>query len=98
MARNKKTGGRRPVMVLLDALGKRWALRVLWELRDGPLTFRALRAAAGNLSPSVLNDRLAELRGLGIVELSDDGYQLSPAGAELGPILLSLFHWAEQHC
>ena len=35
----------RPIMVALDALGRRGALRLLWELRDGPLTFRALQTA-----------------------------------------------------
>ena len=58
-------------MALLDLLGRRWALRILWELRDGPLTFRALQAACGNLSPSVLNDRLRELREAGILELRE---------------------------
>lgn len=85
-------------MVLLDALGKRWALRILWELREGPLTFRALRQAAANVSPSVLNGRLAELRELGIVELGESGYQLSEAGDELRPILLDLNGWAQEHC
>ena len=90
-------GEGRPIMSLLDALGKRWALRIVWELRSDTLTFRALRAAAGNLSPSVLNDRLAELRDLGIVELADDGYRATDAGRELGPILLALSAWADEH-
>ena len=50
--RGSRTG--RPIMVLLDALGRRWALRVLWELRGAALTFRALQAACGGVSPSVL--------------------------------------------
>ena len=49
-------------MALLDLLGRRWSLRVLWELRDGPLTSRALRAACDEASPSVLQARLADLR------------------------------------
>ena len=43
-------------MVLLDALGRRWALRVLWELHAGDHTFRVLREACGDVSPSVLAD------------------------------------------
>lgn len=84
-------------MVLLDAIGKRWTLRILWELRDAPLTFRALRAAADDVSPSVLNGRLAELRELGIVELSDDGYAMTEAGQELGDVLMALNGWADAH-
>src|SRR6202035_4396571 len=62
--RGSQTG--RPVMALLDLLGRRWALRILWELRDGSaLTFRQLQARCGDISSSVLNDRLRELREAG---------------------------------
>ena len=57
-------------MALLDLLGRRWSLRVIWELRDGPLSFRETQARCGAISSSVLNDRLAELRAAGIVEAS----------------------------
>jgi DNA-binding HxlR family transcriptional regulator len=86
---------RRPIMRLLDLLGRRWALRVLWELRDGPRTFRALRAACDDVSPSSLNQRLTELRGLGVVDLDDAGYGLTPSGVRLGGVLLELHRWAE---
>src|SRR5262249_23052662 len=80
--RGSRTGRR--VMKVLDVLGRRWSLRVLWELRDGPLNFRALRAACDLVSPSSLNRRLAELRELGVVEAREDlGYSLTPAGGEL---------------
>jgi len=81
-------------MVLLDALGRRWALRVLWELRDGARTFRALREACDGVSPAVLNERLGELRALGLVELVDDGYALTGDGVSLGEQLVALDAWA----
>ena len=58
----------RPLMAALDLLGRRWALRVLWELRDGPLGFRALQAACDGMSSSVLRDRLRELTAAALVE------------------------------
>jgi DNA-binding HxlR family transcriptional regulator len=61
-ARVRGSRSGRPIMALLDLLGRRWALRILWELRDGPRTFRALRLACDDASPSVLNARLRELR------------------------------------
>ena len=82
-------------MQLLEVLGRRWALRALWELRDGPRTFRALREACDDVSPSSLNHRLADLRALGIVVLGDDGYTLSKPGARLSRILLELHRWSE---
>lgn len=88
---------RRPIMTLLDVLGRRWTLRVLWELRSGPLSFRALRSAADDVSPSVLNARLAELREMGVVEAEAEGYQLTASGTELSKTLLSLNAWANRH-
>jgi DNA-binding HxlR family transcriptional regulator len=87
---------RRPVMQVLEALGRRWALRILWELRAGPQTFRTLRDACDGVSPSSLNARLADLRALGAVELADDGYTLTASGRRLGAILLDLHAWAER--
>jgi DNA-binding HxlR family transcriptional regulator len=74
----------RPLPALLDLLGRRWALRVLWELRDGdPVTFRELRDRCDQMSPSVLNDRLRELREAAFVTSAPDGYVLTRQGRAL---------------
>lgn len=86
----------RPVMALLDLLGRRWCLRVLWELRDGPLTFRALRARCDDVSPSVLNTRLGELRALSLVAQTPEGYALTESGDSLGGLLGPLDQWATE--
>ena len=65
-------------MALLDLLGRRWTLRILWELRDSALTSRALREACDDASPTVLQARLADLRQAGFVELVPE--RLSPHG------------------
>lgn len=85
-------------MALLDLLGRRWALRILWELHQhGPINFRALRMMCGDISPTVLNARLTELREAGIVELRDrDGYFITTEGIELGEILRQLNIWAKR--
>lgn len=85
----------RPVMVLLDLLGRRWCLRVLWELREAPLSFRDLQSRCDALSPSVLNTRLAELREARLIEASAEGYRLTAHGRSLGAQLLRLSAWAE---
>jgi DNA-binding HxlR family transcriptional regulator len=84
-------------MVLLDLLGRRMALRILWELSiaDGPLTFRGLQAAA-QTNPSVLNKRLKELRDGRLVAHNGEGYHLSPAGKELLARFLPLHVWADE--
>ncbi len=83
-------------MVLLDLLGRRWALRVIWELREGPLSFRALQERCGGLSSSVLNERLRELREARIVELGSAGYELTGEGRELLELAAPLNGWAER--
>jgi DNA-binding HxlR family transcriptional regulator len=88
---------RRPIMSLLEQLGRKGTLRILWELRDGaPQSFRVLQANAGEMSPSVLNDRLKELRALHIVELAELGYVLTESGAELVKRLKPLNQWADR--
>ena len=91
--RGSKTG--RPIMALMDLLGRRWTLRVIWALRGEPLSFRALQAACEGMSPSVLNQRLAELREGLIVEATDAGYALTPRGRELMVLFEPINRWAE---
>jgi DNA-binding HxlR family transcriptional regulator len=84
-------------MAALDLLGRRWALRILWELREGPLTFRELRGRCDEVSPTVLNQRLAELREAGIVAHEEgSGYALAPPGRTLLDALAPLHTWAAQ--
>ncbi len=90
--RGSDTG--KPIMAALDLLGRRGALRIVWELREGRvLTFRALRAAA-ELPPGTLNTRIAELRAAGVVA-AEDGYRLSPRGMDLITALWPLMAWSE---
>jgi len=91
--RGSATG--RPIMALLDLLGRRMTLRILWELREKPLTFRALQEAAAT-NPSVLNARLKELREARLLDHTADGYALSPQGRELLATFLPLNAWADQ--
>jgi DNA-binding HxlR family transcriptional regulator len=82
-------------MALLDLLGRRMTLRILWELRDDRrLTFRALQEAA-ETNPSVLNVRLRELREAQLVAHEADGYGLTRQGKELLATFLPLHVWAD---
>jgi DNA-binding HxlR family transcriptional regulator len=84
-------------MVIFDLLGRRWSLRVLWELRDEHVGFRALQARCDQMSSSVLRDRLRELVESGIVAADDDGrYGLTDQGRKLLRALAPLSRWAEE--
>lgn len=92
--RGSKTG--RPIMALLDLLGRRWVLRIVWELREEPRRFRELQDAIG-ASPTIVNSRLAELREARLVELdADAGYRLTVLGRELLRLFLPLHLWSEK--
>ena len=85
----------RPIMALLDLLGRRWALRVIWELRVSPgPTFRELQARCDGVSSSVLAERLRELGEAGIVTHAGEGYTLTDQGRTLLALLLPLNAWA----
>ena len=84
-------------MALLDLLGRRWALRVLWELRGSPVpTFRELQSRCGDVSSSVLAQRLRELSAAGILNRSSAGYALTPEGRELLRSLAPIDRWAQR--
>ena len=92
--RGSRTG--RPIMVLLDLLGRRWVLRIVWELREEPKRFRELQDLIG-ASPTIVNGRLAELREAKLVELdADTGYRLTALGKELLRLFLPLHTWSEK--
>jgi DNA-binding HxlR family transcriptional regulator len=85
----------RPIMALLDLLGRRWALRVIWELRASPgPTFRELQTRCEGVSSSVLAERLRELGEAGIVTHTGGGYTLTDQGKALLTLLLPLNAWA----
>lgn len=93
MVRGSRTG--RPIMAAFDLLGRRWALRILWELRDGPVGFRALQQRCDDVSPTVLNTRLRELRDARLVEQDDArAHRLTLLGAGLLEALTPLQDWA----
>jgi DNA-binding HxlR family transcriptional regulator len=83
-------------MAAMDLLGRRWSLRILWELRAGPVGARALLERCDGLSSSVLYDRLRELDEAGLLAKQDAGYELTAVGADLGRALMPLDAWARR--
>lgn len=80
-----------PIMALLDLLGRRWAMGVLWTLCEGgPATFRALQERCETISPSVLNHRLQELQGAKLTEKTAHGYSATPLGRQVYDQLVPL--------
>jgi DNA-binding HxlR family transcriptional regulator len=83
-------------MALLDLLGRRWALRILWELQDERLGFRELQQRCDSMSASVLSQRLAELVDADIVDGTGGSYALTAEGERLRGPLGELDGWAKR--
>lgn len=87
----------RPIMAALHLLSRRWVLRVIWELRHGPVGFRDMQARCDRMSPNTLSNRLAELRSAGIADRDASGdWELTPLGRRLRPALTELQRWSDE--
>lgn len=91
--RGSRTGA--PIMALLDLLGRRWALGIVWVLAEQePLSFTALQRSCDTISPGVLNTRLDELVLAKLIDSSHREYRLTEEGRQLFDMLRPLGHWA----
>ncbi|WP_433042124.1 winged helix-turn-helix transcriptional regulator [Dactylosporangium sp. CS-033363] len=91
--RGSNTG--RPLMAALDLFGRRWNLRIVWELRNGPVGFRALQERCDNMSSSVLRQRLTELVETRLVtQQPDAAYLLTDLGRGAYQALRPLDRWS----
>ena len=87
-------------MAIFDLLGRRWAMGIIWNLHQGPSTFRNLQSycerKGGTISPSILNSRLKDLQEAQLVERTLEGYQLTTLGQEVFILLEPFGAWATQ--
>ncbi|QSX36976.1 helix-turn-helix transcriptional regulator [Shewanella sedimentimangrovi] len=82
------------IMAVFDLLGRKWNMRLLWELRSGACSFRSLQERCDGMSPSVMNSRVKQLTEAMLIEKSDNGYVLTALGADLMDTLDPLRQWA----
>ena len=92
--RGSKTGI--AIMALFDLLGRSWAMGVLWQLQNGPYTFRVLQEKCESISPSILNSRIKDLREAEIAERTLDGYQLTERGYKLIELIQPFGDWSRE--
>jgi DNA-binding HxlR family transcriptional regulator len=92
--RGSKTG--LPIMALFDLLGRPWAMGVVWQLQNGPYTFRELQEKCESISPAILNSRIKDLREADIVERTLHGYQLTQDGHQLVELIRPFGEWSSK--
>ena len=87
----------------LERVGDRWSLLVIRDLLTGAKRFTDLMDRLGGITPKTLSQRLRELQDTGIVTADREPgrrevwYRLTPAGADLGPVIDGLNWWGLQH-
>ena len=87
----------------LERVGDRWSLLVIRDLLTGDKRFTDLMDRLGGITPKTLSQRLRELEDAGIVAADREPgrrevwYRLTPAGADLRPVLDALSRWGLQH-
>jgi DNA-binding HxlR family transcriptional regulator len=87
----------------LEHVGDRWSLLVIRDLITGQKRFTDLMERLGGITPKTLSQRLRELEDDGIVTADREPgrrevwYRLTPAGADLRPVIDSLSWWGLQH-
>jgi DNA-binding HxlR family transcriptional regulator len=81
-------------MAIFDLLGRRWAMGVVWQLSDGPLSFSQLQARCDSISPTILSARIKDLLEAKLIERTLEGYRLTKAGEGLFTILEPFRDWA----
>jgi len=82
------------IMAVFDLLGRKWNMRIMWELSSAPLSFRSLQHQCDGMSPSVLNTRIKQLTEAELVYTTSDGYKLTELGLSLMNTLNPLREWA----
>ncbi len=92
--RGSKTGV--PIMALFDLLGRTWAIGVIWQLQNGPYTFRELQEKCESISPSILNSRIKDIIKADIAERTVNGYQLTKRGNKLIKLLRPFGEWSKE--
>lgn len=83
-------------MALFDLLGRTWAMGVLWQLQDGPYTFRELQQRCESISPTILNSRIKDLREAEMAERTLEGYQLTERGGRLIQLIRPFGDWSRE--
>lgn len=87
----------------LERVGDRWSLLVIRDLLTGAKRFTDLMGRLGGITPKTLSQRLRELEEADIVTADREPgrrevwYHLTPAGADLGPVVDALNQWGLQH-
>lgn len=80
----------------VERIGERWALLIVRDLLVGARRYSDLKTGLPRIPTNILSDRLKELQQAGVVRRVPTvrgGYELTPRGRALEPVILELERW-----
>ena len=100
-----------PVAAFQKMIGGKYKLRIVWDLKDGPLRYSEirtglLRGSVGSpeIAPRVLSRELKALTESGLIERKDYGvvppkveYRLTRKGKSFVPVIAAIKDWGMRH-
>jgi DNA-binding HxlR family transcriptional regulator len=93
-----------PLVRLIDAIGGRWKILLLWQLSSGVHRYGELLRAIDGISERMLVQQLRALEADGLVSREQYAevpprveYALTERGHSLVPLLAQLGHWSMDH-
>lgn len=83
----------------MDIIGQKWTALILRDLAAGARRFAELERSIDGLNPRTLSQRLEALREHGIITDCADtnGYELTPKGRDLIPVLAAMAAWGDKY-
>jgi DNA-binding HxlR family transcriptional regulator len=108
---NSALSGGCPVAAFQKMISGKYKLRIVWDLKDGPLRYSEirsglLRGADGTreIAPRVLSRELKALTEAGLIDRKDYGvvppkveYRLTRKGHSFVPVIAAIRAWGERH-
>ena len=93
-----------PVHTVLDLIGGKWKVLILYHLMDGTRRFNELQRCMPTVTQRMLTLQLRELEADGIVHREvypqvppKVEYSLTAFGRTLKPVVRSMYDWGEAH-
>ena len=93
-----------PIEELMDILGGRWKVFILWELIQQPRRSSELRKSIPPITQKVFVEQLRDLEDCGLVKRTvypsvppRVEYEATPLGQSLREILKNMCHWSSEN-
>jgi len=100
-----------PVAAFQKMISGKYKLRIIWDLKDGPLRYGEIRtgllrgsSGSSEITPRVLSRELKALASTGLIDRKDYGvvppkveYRLTRKGKSFVPVIAAIRNWGARH-